>query len=93
MNSKRFDFALASLTSANWERFEKLASAYLAGEFDQLRTTANPEGDQGRDSTLFSPEGENTVMLQYSIATDWENKIRRTAARLQKTFPDAQILI
>lgn len=93
MNSKRFDFALASLTGANWERFEKLASAYLAGEFDQLRTTANPEGDQGRDSTLFSPEGENTVMLQYSIATDWENKIRRTAARLHTTFPDAQILI
>jgi len=52
---------------------------------------ANPSGDGGRDSELFSPEGDPSVVFQYSVAKDWEAKIRRTAQRLAKYFADDPI--
>jgi hypothetical protein len=93
MNSKRFEFALDNLKSSEWSRFEQLASQYLAGEFGELRTMASPEGDQGRDSELFSPNNEPTVFIQYSVTESWATKIRKTAKRIQENFPNASILI
>ncbi|MBL8167602.1 MAG: hypothetical protein JNJ50_05585, partial [Acidobacteria bacterium] len=93
MNTDRLRLALDRLQSSDWSKFEKLASAFLASEFDDLRTTANRAGDDGRDSELFSPFSEPNVVLQYSVSTHWESKIYRTVRRLQETFPNANMLI
>lgn len=93
MISDRLVLALERLQPSDWARFEKLASAFLASDFDKLRTTASPSGDEGRDSELFSPDGEPTVLLQYSISHDWSVKIRKTVRRIQETFPDAIVLV
>jgi hypothetical protein len=93
MITKRLALALERLQSSDWHRFEKLASAFLASEFDDLRTVANPSGDEGRDAELFSPSAEPNVVIQYSVAADWEFKITRTVKRTQTTIPDATILI
>src|SRR5262249_32766188 len=93
MNTDRLRLALDRLQSSDWNKFEKLASAFLAHEFDDLRTTASPSGDDGRDSELFSPFSEPKVVLQYSVSTRWNDKIYRTVRRLQKTFPDVNMLV
>lgn len=93
MITNRLQLALELLQPSDWHRFEKLASAFLASEFDALRTTASPSGDEGRDSELFAPSDDPTVLLQYSVAGDWASKIRQTVQRIQKTFPDALILV
>lgn len=93
MITNRLQLALERLASSDWHQFERLASAFLASEFDDLRTTASPSGDDGRDSELFAPAAEPNVVLQYSIAADWANKIDSTVRRLQKTFPSAIHLI
>ena len=93
MNRKRLEFAFEILQPANWERFERFASEFLATEFENLRTTASPSGDGGRDSELFSPEDDSSVVLQYSISDSWTGKIKATAERLKTTKPNASILI
>lgn len=93
MNSSRLQLALERLPSSDWHKFEKLCSAFLAAEFDDLRTVAKASGDEGRDGELFSPKGEPTVLLQYSIAADWEKKIRSTVKRIQTTRPGALVLV
>lgn len=93
MITSRLQLALERLQPSDWQRFEKLASAFLASEFDALRTTATPSGDEGRDSELFAPAGEPKVLLQYSVSADWRNKIHRTVQRIQGTFPDALVLV
>lgn len=47
MLTKRLELALELLKPADWSKFEKIASTFLAAEFDDLRTTANPSGDEG----------------------------------------------
>ena len=81
MKTERFRLALRELKPSDWERFECLASAYLASEFPSLRSLATYSGDAGRDATLFSPNGD-TIVLQYSISADWRRKIRDTVQRL-----------
>lgn len=93
MITDRLKLALERLQVSDWHRFERLASAFLASEFDDLRTTASPSGDEGRDSELFAPPGEPTVLLQYSIASDWAGKTNRTTRRIQETFPGALVLV
>jgi hypothetical protein len=93
MVTSRLQLALERLQPSDWHRFEKLASAFLASEFDDLRTTASPSGDEGRDSELFAPEAEPKVLLQYSVSADWASKIHRTVRRIQETFPDALVLV
>lgn len=93
MTTNRLQLALELLQPPDWHRFEKLASAFLASEFDDLRTTASPSGDEGRDGELFSPVAEPKVLLQYSVSADWARKIHRTVQRIQGTFPDALVLV
>jgi len=93
MSSERLRFALTHLRSSDWERFEKLCSAFLAAEFIELRTVAAPSGDGGRDSELFSSSGEPDVVVQYSVTVEWADKIRNTIARLKKTKPETSSLI
>lgn len=93
MSRERFELALSRIAPAQWERFEQLASQFLAADFPDLRTMASPSGDEGRDAELFSPKGAPTVVFQYSVAADWRSKILRTAKRLMETKPDTRILI
>lgn len=80
----RFEFALEHIQASQWESFERLASIFLASEFDRLRSMARPTGDGGRDSELFSERGSSATVFQYSVAVDWRKKIKNTVARLQK---------
>lgn len=93
MITKRLELALDRLQPSDWERFERLASAFLASDFDQLRTVASPSGDEGRDAELFSPEDDPTVVAQYSVAKDWQAKINATVRRIKVTIPKALVLI
>ncbi len=93
MNPKRFDLALERLPSSDWERFERLASIFLATEYPKLRTVASPAGDQGRDAYLFQEEGDPSVLIQYSVSEDWRGKIRDTARRINETFPETRVLV
>jgi hypothetical protein len=93
MISNRLELALERLKSSDWGRFERLSSAFLVSEFEDLRTVASPAGDGGRDAELFSPLDESTVVLQYSVATDWAAKINTTVRRLKDTMPNVIVLI
>ena len=93
MISRRLELALERLQPSDWGRFERIASAFLATEFDELRTVANPGGDEGRDAELFSPLSEPTVVIQYSVAVDWRAKINKTVRRLKETIPSALVLV
>jgi predicted nucleic acid-binding protein len=88
----RLKFSLESLQPSNWQIFENAATAFLAKEFDNLRTTATTSGDKGRDAELFEA-GNVTVMVQLSIRKDWKTKIDETLTRIQKTFPETRILV
>lgn len=90
---ERFDMAMSRLTSADWEQFERLASSFLASEYPSLRTMAAPSGDAGRDSELFTDDGEPTTAMQYSVTADWASKIRKTVKRLASTFPVVSNLV
>jgi hypothetical protein len=93
MITNRLELALDRLQPADWARLEKIASIFLASEFDDLRTVASPSGDDGRDSELFSPAAEPKVVAQYSVASDWAAKINATVRRLKTTIPNALVLI
>jgi hypothetical protein len=93
MKRPRIELALERLGSGDWQRFEKFASEFLVSEIPELRTVASASGDEGRDAELFSPADDPTVVLQYSVATDWPSKIKRTAIKIKTTFPKAIILI
>src|SRR5262245_38200583 len=93
MSSQRFELALERLQPSDWKRFEDLASKFLAAEYSNLRTVASPSGDRGRDADLFSPEGEPSVVLQYSVTSRWQEKILGTANRVHAEFPDARVII
>lgn len=93
MHSDRFRLALRELKPSDWERFEQLASVFLAADFSALRTLAAPSGDSGRDGVIFAPTGDSHVAIQYSVAEDWRKKIRSTVKRLEDLDADIRILI
>jgi hypothetical protein len=93
MNVNLFRLALERLDPSDWAHFERLCSAFLVPEFPALRTMASATGDGGRDSELFSPDGKPFIAAQYSIASDWKTKIRKTVQRLSETLPYVRILI
>ncbi len=90
---ERFDMAMSRLTSADWGQFEHLSSSFLASEYPSLRTMASPSGDGGRDSELFTDDGEPTTAMQYSVTEDWAGKIRQTVKRLNSAFPNVSNLV
>lgn len=91
MHSDRFRLALRELKPSDWERFEQLASVFLAADFSALRTLAAPSGDSGRDGVIFAPTGDSHVAIQYSVAEDWRKKIRSTVKRLEDLDADIRI--
>lgn len=90
---KRLSFALERLKPEDWATFERFASQYLAPDYPQIRSVGSPSGDGGRDAELFSPDGDPSVVLQYSVTPDWKAKIRKTAARIRENCGSASILI
>ena len=68
------------------------ASNTLADEYPELRTLAGT-GDRGRDAVLWQPKSDPSVVLQYSIAQEWEQKIRQAAKTIRKHSAEAHVLI
>jgi hypothetical protein len=93
VNSAKLQLALERLTPGDWERFEHLASTFLATEFPNLRTLAWRSGDQGRDAVLWQPSGDPTVALQYSVTQYWDQKIRDTVSTLKANSADVSVLV
>jgi len=91
--SARFRLALEKIAPAQWQLFEHLASQFLADEYGELRTIATPSGDEGRDATLVSPEADPQVAMQYSLASDWTSKARKTGRRLNDKHPSVSYLV
>jgi hypothetical protein len=93
LNIHLFKIALEHLNPSDWELFEELCSQFLVAEFDKLRTMASPSGDGGRDSEIFSPEGNSFVAAQYSVTEHWKSKIRQTKKTIKETMGEARILL
>ncbi|WPN49112.1 hypothetical protein [Pseudomonas sp. P8_241] len=93
MNRQLFELALNNTKASDWEYFENLCSGFLASEFSSLRTMASPSGDGGRDSELFSNDGNTYVATQYSVSKDWDAKVMRTIKRLEEGFDSIRVLI
>lgn len=93
MNRNLFRIALDQLQSSDWSHFEVLCGQFLLPEFGNLRTMADPRGDGGRDSELFSPEGQPFVAAQYSVTRDWKSKIRQTLKRVTTEFHSVRVLV
>src|SRR5271170_4652639 len=91
--SARLELALELLKPTDWRRFEQFASAFLVNEFSELVDMSAASGDGGRDAEAFSLVGDPTQFFQYSVASDWQQKIRATARRLNETSPSAQLLV
>lgn len=81
------------MSASDWQEFERFAAEFLAVEFPSLRTMASAAGDKGRDGELFRPDEAAAVAVQYSVAKDWADKIRRTVRRLADTLPDITQLV
>ena len=64
--SDRVRFALKEIEPAPWQTFERLASAFLADEYGELRTLASANGDGGRDALLMQPQPDEQLVCQYS---------------------------
>ena len=93
MSRERLHLALDRLRGDQWKLFEEFASAFLSSQYPNLRTVASPSGDDGRDAELFSYDGRIATVLQYSVAKDWRNKIRKTALRISNQLSNTQIVI
>jgi hypothetical protein len=92
MTNQRLHLALEQISPTDWRRFELFASEFLASEFPELRTSAGPSGDRGRDADIITFREEPIQALQYSVTVDWQAKIRQTAQRLGETRAETQIL-
>jgi hypothetical protein len=92
MKKERLQLALERLTSSDWRRLELYASEFLVSDFPNLRTTANPSGDGGRDAEILMFKDDPTQVLQYSVTPNWATKIRGTVRRLNETNPSVQFL-
>jgi hypothetical protein len=78
----RLSFALKHLSRTDWEAFEHLASTYLAADFPELRTLAGV-GDEGQDAVLYAVD-QPQIVVQYSIAEDWREKVVATLKTLKE---------
>jgi hypothetical protein len=90
---ERFKLALTRLEGADWRRFERLATVFLASEYPSLRPLAAMSGDGGMDAAIFRPEAEHDVACQFSIRVDWDAKVRQTCKRLAESAPGVSVLV
>lgn len=90
---ERFRLALTQIDGAQWRVFERLATVFLADEYPSLRPMAAASGDGGMDATLYRPDEDPGVALQFSVRRDWESKITQTCERIKKTAPETGMLI
>jgi len=86
MKLQRFELALEQLKPSDWARFERFASQFLVFYYTQIRSVAAASGDLGRDAELFSPEGDASVLIQYSVTERWAQKVKQTARRIAGTI-------
>lgn len=93
MPGARLALALDQLPSADWQYFERFAAEFLSVEYPSLRTTASPHGDRGRDGQIYIPREDPKVAVQYSLASNWDQKIRATVRRLKETMPSVTQII
>ena len=93
VSAARLELALERLKSSDWERFERLCSAFLASEFSGLRTMASPGGDRGRDAELYAFDGEPNTLFQFAVRRDWSVKIKETLDRLSTEFPSTKAVV
>ena len=93
MSSERFRLALEQTGPGDWQTFERLAMSYVAIQYPELRPTATLSGDKGRDAELFSPDGVPHVAFQFSVAKDWESKVKDTLRRVQQNLPNVTTLV
>jgi hypothetical protein len=93
VSAGRFELALKELKPSDWERFERLSSAFLAPDFPGLRTMASPGGDRGRDAELYSMTGEPNTLFQFAVREDWKQKIKETLKRVKEEFPEASTVV
>jgi hypothetical protein len=89
----RLRLALERLTPGQWQLFETFASSFLADVYTNLVTVASGLGDKGRDAQLWQPKADPSVLLQYSVASDWTDKVVSTARTLKDNFPDVSALV
>jgi hypothetical protein len=66
IDRQRFDLALRELGPGQWERFEQLASQFLVGDFDSLRTMEGESGDRGPTSDT-NPRYRRTSGLRLRV--------------------------
>ncbi|WP_165685577.1 hypothetical protein [Streptomyces sp. KO7888] len=93
MTRERLTLALERLGSGEWKVFEEFAADFLSVDYPSLRTMAAAGGDKGRDGQMYRPSEEASVMVQYSVASDWKSKITQTVKRLQENLQDIDRLI
>lgn len=89
----RFEFALAHVESSQWHAFERLARVFMADDYREFRTLAAASGDGGRDGMLFYADDEEAVAIQISLAQGWEEKVRKTVARLGNHHPQVREIV
>lgn len=93
VSAARFELALRELRPSDWERFERLSSAFLAADFSDFRTMASPAGDRGRDAELRGVEGVPNTLFQFSVRSDWEAKVTETLKRVKAEFPNTTAIV
>ncbi|MFF7561499.1 hypothetical protein ACFZB4_16155 [Streptomyces pseudovenezuelae] len=93
MTRERLTLALEHLNSGEWKTFEDFAADFISVDYPSLRTMAAPAGDKGRDGQMYRPSEEASVMVQYSVAADWNSKINGTIKRLKENFNEIDRLI
>lgn len=93
MKPARLGLALERLGPGSGERFEAFVNEFLTPEYGRLRPVGSVKGDRGRDAYLWQPEDEDQVLLQYSVTTGWERKMRDTAKRVRDEFSQVKVLV
>jgi hypothetical protein len=93
ISRERFSMALNLLSGSDWKRFEDVATTFLCTDYPNIRTTASPSGDGGRDAEFFSCTSEPNSAIQISVAKDWKAKIKQTLERLSETSPNVTRLV
>lgn len=88
--ASRLRFALDNLGPTDWEAFQEFASAFLTVDFPDIRSIGGT-GDRGRDAVLFGAEPD--VVIQYSIKSDWADKIRGTVATVKEAGIKCSLLV